>query len=276
MSQGPGSFRRLFDLSGRVAVVTGAAGILGQVFCRALADHGAHVAALDLDASGASELAAELTDVFEVPAAGIRCDVADPSAVRAAVDEVEQRLGPIAVLHNNAATKTDDLEAFLAPVEEMTLETWREVMAVNLDGMFLMAREIGSRMAARGGGSIIQTSSIYGMAGPDQRIYEGSHYLGREISTPVTYSASKAGVVGLTRHLATYWGAHGVRVNALVPGGVESGQNDTFVQRYSQRVPLGRMGAATEVAGAVVYLASDASSYVTGETLAVDGGLLTW
>ena len=175
-----------------------------------------------------------------------------------------------------ALARNADMDAFLAPVERYDLETWHEIMAVNLDGMFSVAQVFGGGMAERGAGSIVQTASIYGLLAPDQRIYEGSNYLGREINTPAAYTASKAGVIGLTKHLATYWGAKGVRVNALVPGGVDSGQNDTFKQRYGARIPLGRMARADEMVGAVLYLASDASSYVTGQILAVDGGLSAW
>ena len=145
-------------------------------------------------------------------------------------------------------------------------------MTVNIDGMFLVAQALGGRMAARGRGSIVQTASIYGIVAPDQRIYEGSEYLGRPINTPAVYSASKAAVVGLTRHLAAYWAGRGVRANCLVPGGVESGQNEAFKARYGARVPLGRMARAEEMVGAALYLASDASSYVTGQVVGVDGG----
>jgi NAD(P)-dependent dehydrogenase (short-subunit alcohol dehydrogenase family) len=272
----PGHYRGLFDLGGRVAVVTGGTGILGRRFAAALADHGASVAVVDLDRDAADGFATELRSTFGVQAGGYVCDVADEDAVTEAVAAVEAELGPIAVLHNNAASKSSSLEGFFAPLATTSLETWREVMAVNLDGMFLMARAVGNRMVERGRGSIVQTASIYGVMAPDQRIYEGSSYLGMEISSPVVYSASKAGVVGLTRHLAAEWGARGVRVNTLVPGGVRSGQNDTFLARYSARVPLGRMAEADEMTGALVFLASDASSYVTGQTLLVDGGLSAW
>lgn len=271
-----GSFRARFDLRGRVAVVTGGTGILGRRFAAALADHGAAVAVVDLVGDATEEAANDLTAAYGVPAVGVACDVADPSAVEAMVAEVESTLGPVDVLHNNAASKSSSLEGFFAATEDTTLATWREVMAVNLDGMFLVARAFGRGMVSRGRGSIVQTASIYGVVAPDQRIYEGSEYLGMRISSPVVYSASKAGVVGLTRHLAAEWGAAGVRVNTLVPGGVRSGQNDTFTARYSARVPLGRMAEADEMTGALVFLASDASSYVTGQTLVVDGGLSAW
>lgn len=271
-----GHFRELFELTGRVAVVTGGAGILGSRSSAALADHGASVAVIDIEGAAAESHAAELHGEYGVAAIGVACDVADPESVAAMVTAVESELGPIDILHNNAATKGDDLAKMFASVEDYSLETWRQIMAVNIDGMFLVAQAVGSGMARRGRGSIIQTSSIYGLMGPDQRIYEGSEYLGRPINTPPVYSASKGGVVGLTRYLATYWAAQGVRVNAITPGGIASGQNDEFDRRYSARIPLGRMAQVDEVAAGVLYLASDASSYVTGQDLHVDGGLSAW
>jgi NAD(P)-dependent dehydrogenase (short-subunit alcohol dehydrogenase family) len=190
---------------------------------------------------------------------------------------VLDRFGAVHVLHNNAATKTDDLDAFFAPFETYGLAQWRKVMSVNLDGMFLVAQAVGRRMIEQGtGGSVICTASVYGMVAPDPRIYEGSNYMGLAINTPAVYSASKAGVIGLARHLAAHWAPHKIRVNVLTPGGVESGQNDAFLRRYADRVPLGRMGRAGELEGALLYLASDASSYMTGQNLVVDGGLTCW
>ena len=271
-----GFSRAAFDLTGRVAVVTGGVGILGRWFCAALADHGAHVAVVDRDATACAEFAACIADAFGVPAQGFGVDLADPAAIAPLADRIEAAMGPAAILHNNAATKGRSLDAFFAPTEEFDPETWREIMAVNLDGAFFVAREFGGRMARRGVGSIIQTASIYGIMGPDQRIYEGSSYLGRPINTPAVYSASKAGIVGLTGYLATLWGAQGVRVNTLTPGGVSSGQNAVFEARYGARVPLGRMAQAAEITGALVFLASDAARYVTGQNIAVDGGLSAW
>lgn len=268
--------RDLFRLDGKVAFVTGGTGILGRRFCRGLAVQGASVAVVDLDENAASRFAAELEAELSTRCIGIGCDVADPERVRAAVAHCVTELGGLHVLHNNAATKTADLRAFFTPFEDYPLETWREVMSVNIDGMFLVAQAVGRHMAANGGGSIVQTASIYGVVAPDQRIYEGSLYLGGGINTPAVYSTSKAAVVGLTRHLASYWAAEGIRVNTLTPGGVESGQNEEFSRRYSARVPLGRMAEADEMVGALVFLASDASSYVTGQNIVVDGGLTAW
>jgi len=271
------SYRSLFDLTGKTAIVTGAAGVLGRHFCRGLAEFGAQVAVVDMDERICAEFSAELSSDYRMKSKGIRCDVADPASVKEMLEAVVAHFDGINILLNNAASKSDDLNAFFAPFEEFALEEWRKIMSVNLDGMFLVAQAVGSQMIKQGtGGSIIQTGSIYGILASDRRIYEGSHYLGRQINNPAVYSASKAGVVGLTKYLAAYWADKGIRVNTLVPGGVESGQNETFKQRYSGRVPMGRMALAHEMVGAVIYLASDASSYVTGQNIVVDGGLTAW
>jgi NAD(P)-dependent dehydrogenase (short-subunit alcohol dehydrogenase family) len=270
-------YKDLFNLSGKTAVITGAVGILGQGFCKGLAEFGAQIAVVDLDEEHCAKFAEELESEYGVAAIGIACNVADPASVASMVGRVVSRFGAIDILHNNAASKSADLDAFFASTEEYSLAEWRKIMSVNVDGMFLVAQAVGKQMQKQGsGGSIIQTASIYGIVSSDKRIYEGSFYLGRQISNPAVYSTSKAAVVGLTRYLAANWGDQGIRVNALVPAGVESGQNDTFKSRYSARVPLGRMAKASEMVGALVYLASDASSYVTGHCLVVDGGLSAW
>lgn len=270
-------YKSLFELGGKAAVVTGGVGILGQRFCRGLAEFGARVAVVDLDRDRCQTFAEELQRDYGVDAFGLSCDVADPVSVATMVKEIVSRFGAIHVLHNNAASKSADLDAFFASTEQYSLAEWRKIMSVNVDGMFLVAQAVGGHMQERtGGGSIIQTSSIYGIVSSDKRIYEGSFYLGRQISNPAVYSTSKAAVVGLTKYLAANWADAGIRVNALVPAGVESGQNETFKSRYSARVPMGRMANGDEMVGALVYLASDASSYVTGHCLVVDGGLSVW
>jgi len=270
-------YKALFELKGKTAIVTGAVGILGQGFCRGLAEFGAQVAVVDLNQDRCAAFAEELKRDYGTSALGVACDVSDPVSVAKMVEQVVSRFGSIDILHNNAASKSSDLDAFFASTEKYSLSEWRKIMAVNVDGMFLVAQAVGGQMQKQGtGGSIIQTASIYGIVSSDKRIYEGSFYLGRQISNPAVYSTSKAAVVGLTRYLAANWGDAGIRVNALVPAGVESGQNDTFKARYSARVPLARMAKADEMVGALVYLASDASSYVTGHCLVVDGGLSAW
>lgn len=269
-------YQNLFDLSGKVALVTGGAGILGQKFCAGLADFGAKVAVVDLNKDAAMNVAMQLRSNYGVDSIGFACNVSDAASVSSMVSEVEEHLGPVDILHNNAATKGVNPSRFFITPEDFPLDVWQEVMAVNLDGMFIVAQAVGARMAVRGKGSIIQTSSIYGLLGPDSRIYEGSEYMGCAINTPPVYCASKAGVVGLTSFWATHWGPKGVRVNTLTPGGVASGQNTLFNLKYSDRVPMGRMAKAEEMVGALVFLASDASSYVTGQNIMVDGGLSAW
>ena len=270
-------YRDLFDLRGKTSIVTGGLGILGQHFCRGLAEFNANVAIIDLDEKKLNEFADELSNQYGIKASGVACDISNPAAVKEMVEKVVDTFGQINILHNNAASKSSDLEAFFAPFEEYSLEEWRKIMAVNIDGMFLVAQAVGNQMVKQGkGGSIIQTASIYGILASDKSIYEGSFYLGRQINNPGVYSTSKAAVVGLTKYLAAYWADKGIRVNTLIPAGVESGQNETFKEKYSARVPMGRMAQADELVGALIFLASDASSYITGQNIVVDGGLSVW
>jgi NAD(P)-dependent dehydrogenase (short-subunit alcohol dehydrogenase family) len=267
----------LFSLFGKAAVVTGGTGIQGTRITRGLAAYGADVAVVDLDQDATMALAEDLKKEYGVKALGIQCDVSDKAQVEAMVSEVSDTLGGIHVLHNNAASKTDNPADFFVPFEDFDFGIWRNIMAINIDGMFLVAQAVGKLMVEQGtGGSIIQTASTYGVVGPDFGIYEGSEYMGHKITTPAAYAASKGAVVALTKYLATYWGDEGIRVNTLVPGGIESGQNETFQKNYGARVPLGRMADVDEMIGAVVYLASDASSYMTGQMMVVDGGWTAW
>lgn len=266
---------KLFDLSGKVAVVTGGTGILGKLYCERLAEAGAEVVVADLDSGRCEKLADEIRKETGVNAEGYAVDLADENSVKAWAKQIISVHGSVDVLVNNAAAKSPQ---FFAPLEQFPLEDWNSVMAVNITGMFLTVRELGPSMAAEGKGSIINISSIYGVVGPDQRIYEGSWYeeMGGSINTPLIYSVTKGAVISLTKYLATYWGSRGVRVNTLTPGGVSSGQNNVFNEKYSSRVPLGRMARAEEMVGALMFLASDASSYVNGHNLIVDGGWTAW
>lgn len=271
------SYKDLFKLENKTAVVTGGLGILGKHFCEGLAEFGANVVVVDLNEEKAQIFAEELVKKYKNRSLGIRCDVSSQKDVNIMVNSVIQEFGEINILHNNAASKSSNLDSFFAPVEEYSIDEWRNIMSVNLDGMFLVAQAVGAQMVKQNkGGSIIQTSSIYGILGPDNRIYEGSFYLDRKINTPAVYAVSKAGVIGLTKYLATYWADRKIRVNTLTLGGNESGQNDIFKKNYSARVPLGRMGQPEEMVGALIFLASEASSYITGQNIIVDGGLSIW
>lgn len=268
---------RSFSLEKKNIVITGATGILGESFCHALASAGAQIALIDLDSKKLEKLANDLSSTYETRVEGFPCDVTNPQDVDSTIKIIDETFSGIHVLHNNAATKGKNIDDFFMPYEDFKLEVWKDIMSVNIDGMFLISQAVGKSMISRNiRGSIIQTASIYGVVAPDQRIYKGSQYLNRQISSPAVYSASKSAVIGLTKYLAAYWGEKGIRVNTLTPGGVESGQNETFKLNYSHRVPLGRMAMADEIASALVFLASDASSYITGQNLIVDGGLTVW
>ena len=261
----------MFDLSSKIVVITGGAGILGSRISSALVSCGARVAIVDRDGERAAAVANAIAQPEKIR--GYCGDTTNSEDLRELMCRIEVELGVVNVLVNNIATKTKNM---FEPFESFPLEEWNQVMNVNTTGAMLACQVFGSAMAQRGDGSIITTLSIYGIVGPDQRIYQGAVYEGRAINSPAVYSASKAALLGLTRYLATYWGHRGIRVNAITPGGVFSGQNEQFVARYSERVPLGRMANRNEMSGAVVYLASDEASYVTGHNLIVDGGLTVW
>lgn len=262
-----------FNLRGRVAVITGAANILGPEFAAGLAEYGATVILLDLAGERCAEVAAELASDYQVATEAHTIDVADEDAVSRVFTDIDDRHGRLDILVNAAATKTPNYYRALAEYE---LEDWNRVMAVNLTATFLCVKHAIAVFSRQRSGTIINVASQYGVVGPDPRIYEGSWYLDQRINTPAVYAASKGGVVNLTRYLATTLAPIGVRVNCLSPGGVSSGQNDEFIRRYSERVPLGRMARREELRGSMLFLASDASSYVNGHNLVVDGGWTAW
>lgn len=271
------TYSNLFSLKNKTAIVTGGVGILGKEFCKALAAHGADVVVVDLEETEVLDFAMFLSNEFQINALGIQCDVSQPEDVTRMINKVINHFGEIHILHNNAAYKSKDLEKYFQSFEDYSLESWKEIMSVNVDGMFLVAQAVGKKMREqKNGGSIIQMSSIYGVVAPDNRIYKNAFYLGVNINTPAVYAVSKTAVIGLTKYLAAYWADKNIRINCITPGGVESGQNATFIENYSRRVPMNRMAKRNEMIGALLYLASDASSYVTGQNIIVDGGLSVW
>jgi NAD(P)-dependent dehydrogenase (short-subunit alcohol dehydrogenase family) len=250
----------LFSLQDRVAIVTGGEGQLGRELVGGLEEQGARVA------------------VFDLAAERYRVDVTDRTAIEAAVEAVARDLGVPHVLVNAAALDSppDAPAAEVGPVESYPEESFDAVMDVNVKGTFLCCQVVGGRMAAAGRGSIVNVSSVYGMLSPVQDLYEFRRRDGEEFFKPIAYSVSKSALYNLTRYLATYWAKSGVRVNTLTLAGVWNDQPAEFLEEYTKRMPLGRMADAREVVGPVVFLASDASSYVTGANLVADGGWSAW
>jgi NAD(P)-dependent dehydrogenase (short-subunit alcohol dehydrogenase family) len=254
----------LFSLHGRVAVVTGGAGQLGGEIARGLAASGAEVAIFDVVEAAEGDGVSSFV-----------VDVTDRSAIERATSELS---GVPHVLVNAAALDSppDAPAEEVGPFEDFPSEAFDEVMEVNVKGTLFACQVIGARMAEAGRGSIVNVSSIYGMLSPVQELYDFRRAGGETFFKPVAYSVSKSALYNLTRYLATYWAKSGVRVNTLTLGGVFNEQPEDFLKAYTARMPLGRMAEAGEVVGPVVFLASDASSYVTGANVVVDGGWSAW
>ena len=226
-------YKNLFRLDGKTAIVTGGVGVLGKEFSTALADFGANVVIVDINKKLIDKFVNKLQKNSTSKIIGLVCDISDKKSVDLMVSNVISEFGCIDILHNNAAGKSDNLTHFFEPFEKYDLSQWNKIMSVNVNGMFLVAQAVGKTMINNKiNGSIIQTSSIYGILGSDQRIYDGSLYLDQQINNPAVYSVSKSAVIGLTKYLATYWADKGIRVNTLTPGGVESGQNEIFKNKY--------------------------------------------
>ena len=265
----------LFSLKEKVAVVTGALGLIGKHHCNALAEAGASVIVCDLNEIESAKFASSLSSL----ALGISADVTNKKSVLDLRDKILSKYGKIDILVNNAAIN-DKFEDPLSALEESRFENYpvemfRKSLDVNVTGMFLCAQVLGTEMADRGYGSIINVASTYGIVAPDQSIYKndnGEQTFYKSAAYPVT----KGAVISFTRFLAAYWGNKGVRVNTLSPGGVKDNQEEFFVKNYSARTPLGRMAHPTDYKGALIFLASDASNYMTGANLIVDGGWTAW
>lgn len=265
-----------FRLDHQTAVVTGACGKLGPVWVEALLDAGARVAALDLAGAPASAAYQALAGRAEGRIRRFDCDVTDRASIQAAVDALSAQLGEPSVLVNNAGVdQPPDSGGNRSSIDRLAIDEFRRMVEVNLLGTFQVTQVIGGRMAAGGGGAIVNIGSLYASVSPDQRLYD--HLAGDLpfLKSPA-YGASKAAVVNLTKYFATLWGQCGMRVNTLSPGGVLGGQDELFRSKYGVRAPLGRMAEADDLKGPLVFLASRASSYVTGHELRVDGGFTAW
>lgn len=268
-----------FNLSGQVAVVTGGAGLLGHEFCRTLAEAGAQVVVADLDAQAASRVAEGLQSAG-LPAYPVTVDVTSQESVSQMVSSAEKIFGRLDILVNSAALdpKFDPQHqgGHSMSFEGFSLDAWNQALSVNLTGAFLCCQAAARLMLQQNHGVFINICSTYGLVGPDQRLYERDGEQGPRQYKPVYYSVTKAGILGLTRYLATYYAGVNIRANALTPGGVYNHHDEVFLKAYSARTVMGRMARGDEMNGALLFLASEASSYMTGANLVVDGGWTAW
>jgi NAD(P)-dependent dehydrogenase (short-subunit alcohol dehydrogenase family) len=262
----------MFRLDGQVSLITGAAGLLGEQHAIALSDFGAHVILADRNVEVCEQRASQIMAHHPVQALALQCDVTQKASWQALLERILSQFGRVDILVNNAAFTTESRSAhYDAPFPDFPLEDWQQILDVNLTGTFLGCQVIGQQMLAQRSGSIINMASLYGVVSPNHRMYPGTG-----VHQPVAYSVSKAGVIALTRYLASLWADQGVRVNCITPGGVYNQHPDLFASRYASLSPMGRMAQRDEMRGALIYLASSASAYCTGHNLVVDGAWTVW
>ena len=273
----------MFDLKNKIVLIVGGRGYLGRDFCQKLRSQNAKVISADLPIKSEAAYKSDFNDEFS-DIEQIDIDVTNKNSVNKVVGSLLEKYGHIDTLIYSVTAKPND---FYMPFTECSLEGWQSVIHVELDGLFLAVQVVGRAMEKKGQGNMIFISSIYGVVGNNQSIYKGSNLAGlytdqesgedKQIFSHSVYPVVKGGVISLTRYLAAYWGEKNIRVNCISPGGVyHEGENEAFVKKYSAKVPLGRKGEVREISGAVVYLASDESSYITGQNLIIDGGWTVW
>jgi NAD(P)-dependent dehydrogenase (short-subunit alcohol dehydrogenase family) len=270
-----------FQLDNKVIVITGGAGLLGRKHAEAIVEAGGTPVLLDLNEKLLAEVAGDMSKAYNKDVVGIKCDITNKNEINQSLDTILQKFGRLDGLVNNAANdpKVDpgaDAQK-LTRFENISQDYWQNDVAVGLTGAFLCSQVFGHYMATNGGGVIVNIASDLAIISPDQRIYrvEGRAEDEQPVK-PVTYSVIKAGLVGMTKYLATYWCENNVRVNAISPGGVYNGQNEEFVEKLTYRIPMARMAHQDEYKASLIYLLSDASSYMTGFNLVIDGGRSCW
>jgi|TARA_Y100001949_G_scaffold176636_1_gene191081 NAD(P)-dependent dehydrogenase (short-subunit alcohol dehydrogenase family) len=262
--------KKLFDLTGKVVIITGAAGMLGSRYAYGLSKQGANVVLADINFSECKKIEKDIKNSFETNPYSIKLDLTKIKSIESMVSNVLKKYSKIDVLINNAAYQGNP-KIRTAGFEKLSLDIWQQAIDVNLTGVFLCCQNIGKQMLKQKSGNIINIASTYGLVGPDQRIYGKSGQ-----NSAAFYAATKSAILNLTRYLSAYWQRTGIRVNTFSPGGVENKQDTDFIKKYSSRTPLKRMARKDEYVGSLIFLASDASSYMTGSNLVVDGGWTAW
>tara|TARA_Y100000590_G_scaffold450726_1_gene590857 strand:- start:1760 stop:2557 length:798 start_codon:yes stop_codon:yes gene_type:complete len=261
---------KIFDIRKKTIVITGGSGFLGSQYAEGLSKVGANVVIADINYEICKKLCTEIKKKFSTDPLPIKLDLTNPKSIERMVKTILKKYETIDVLINNAADQGNP-KLRKTPFEDFPLKDWNKAIDVNLTGVFLCCQQIGKIMKKQRNGVIINISSTYGIVAPDQRIYGSSGQ-----NSAAFYAASKSGILNLTRYLASYWQGTGIRVNTFSPGGVEKNQDPKFIKNYSKRTPLGRMAKKNEYIGPIIFLSSDASSYMTGSNLIVDGGWTAW
>tara|TARA_B100000029_G_scaffold234810_2_gene232041 strand:- start:1980 stop:2777 length:798 start_codon:yes stop_codon:yes gene_type:complete len=262
--------KKLFDLTDKVVIITGAAGMLGSRYAFGLSNQGANVVLADINFTDCKNIEKEIRHSLNTDPFSIKLDLTKTKSIKSMISNVLKKYSKIDVLINNAAYQGNP-KIRTAGFEKLSLDTWNQAIDVNLTGVFLCCQNVGQQMVKQKSGNIINIASTYGLVGPDQRIYGKSGQ-----NSAAFYAATKSAILNLTRYLSAYWQGTGIRVNTFSPGGVENNQDHFFIKKYSSRTPMKRMAKKDEYVGSLIFLASDASSYMTGSNLIVDGGWTAW
>jgi NAD(P)-dependent dehydrogenase (short-subunit alcohol dehydrogenase family) len=257
-------FKKMFDLTGRVAIVSGGLGLIGSKFCEGLADFGAKLVIVDINKEKIYSLAEEIRKKYSTEVLPLVVDITDKNSVKEGVKEILDKFGKINILVNAAYPRNKD---YGKKFEDLNFETWQENLDMNIMGSFIITQIVAKQMMKQKEGNIVNIGSMYGLVAPDFKIYEGTEW-----SAPSEYPIIKGGIIQFTRYLAVYLAPYNIRVNCISPGGIYANDSETFLKRYAEKSPMGRKADAQEIVGGLIYLVSDASSYVTGHNLVIDGG----